>query len=258
MRMNILDVKDLTVIINNNVILDRIDLSVEKGELLGILGPNGAGKTTFFKAILGLIDYDGSISIFNYKDSERIKVLPFISYLPQKINIDNNFPVTVNDLISTAFIQLRYMRKHKKLLEKQGYEWSDYDISIDKVLDIVGLKNKKDVRLGNLSGGELQRALIAKVLICKSPLLILDEPFTALDADAQNMLSDLLKMLNEEYDITVILAAHDLLLLLELANNIVCMNKKIFFHGSKDECMNNDMLKYYSESAMHFHMEEHE
>ena len=250
--MKVLEVKDLTITYDK-LILDRINITVEQGDLLGILGPNGAGKTTLFRAILALTDYNGNITLFNYKDKERLKVLPFISYLPQKMNVDQNFPVTVNDLVATAFIQLRYMKKHADLVKH-----SIDAISIDDALEIVNLKHKKDIRISNLSGGELQRAMIARVLITKSPLLILDEPFTALDVDAQTMLSDLLTMLNEELKITIILAAHDLLLLMKLAKNIACINKSLFFHGSNDECINNDMLKFYSESAMHFHMKEHE
>lgn len=256
--MKVLETSGLTVVIDNKIILDSIDISVEEGELLGILGPNGAGKTTFFKAILALLDYKGRISLFNYSDKERLKVLPFVSYLPQKMRIDDNFPATVNDLVSTSFIQLKYMEKNKRFLEEQGYEWSAENISIDDALKVVGLSNKKDTRISNLSGGELQRALIARVLICKPPLLILDEPFTALDLDAQDMLFNLLKMLNEELKITTILAAHDLLLLMKLASNVACINKRLFFHGNKDEFSKNDMLKHYSESAMHFHMQEHE
>jgi zinc transport system ATP-binding protein len=255
--MNIIEIKDLQVIKDGTLILNNINLNVSKGELLGILGPNGAGKTTLFRTILGLNEYKGSITLFNYKDNERLKVLPFITYIPQKIIINESLPISVYDLVNTTYLQLNYMVKNRELLEIRGYEWNTNSISINKALEIVGLNDKRDVRVSKLSGGELRRALIAKVLITKAPLLILDEPFTALDIKAQEMLVDLLLMLNKELNITIILAAHDLLLLLKIANNIVCMNKSVFFHGSKEECINKDMLRFYSESAMQFHMQEH-
>ncbi len=253
--MNILEVKDLTVIHDKNIILDSISFNVREGDLLGILGPNGAGKTTLFRAILALTKHKGHVSILGYKDEARLRVLPFISYLPQRIDINNNFPATVNDLVSTALLQLSYIKRHANLIK--GYEHDLNSISVDEALEMVGLKDKKDLRISNLSGGELQRALIARVIITRSPLLILDEPFTALDIDAQTKLFNLLKMLNEELKITIILAAHDLFLLMKLAKDIACINKRLFFHGSKEECLNKDMLRLYSESAMQLHMHDH-
>ncbi|MEM2855763.1 MAG: ATP-binding cassette domain-containing protein [Candidatus Nitrosocaldaceae archaeon] len=251
--MQIVDVKGLTVKINDRLILEDINFSVERGDILGVLGSNGAGKTTLFRAILHLIRYEGEVSLFGYKDE---RALPFISYLPQRFSIDTNFPITVKDLLATSSIQLKYIRKHSNLIKDYSIE-EGYDL--EEALKMVGLEEKKHVRLANLSGGELQRALLARALITRSPLLILDEPFTALDVNTQLLLLDILTMLNKELKVTIILAAHDLLLLMKLAKNIMClMNRKIFFHGSKDECMNNDIIKSYSgESAMHIHLQDH-
>ncbi len=258
--MSILEVKDLTVIRNNTTILDRINLKIEEGELLGILGPNGAGKTTLFRSILALESYIGYVSILGYSNEERIKVLPFIGYLPQRFSVDANFPITVKEFVYTALTSLKYMRKRVGMLRAKGYEWKhEYDDDmVDKALDTVGLKDAKDKRLSLLSGGELQRALIARIMVSKPLILILDEPFTALDVDAQARLYELLKMLNEDIRITMIIAAHDLMLLMKLSKSIACINKRLYFHGSKEECLSSDLLvRFYNESAMHMHMNMH-
>lgn len=260
MQMSIFEVKDLTVMRNNATILDRINLKVEEGDLLGILGPNGAGKTTLFRSILALESYIGYVSILGYSNEERMKVLPFVGYLPQRFSVDANFPITVKEFVYTSLTSLKYMRKRVGLLRTKGYEWGyKYDDSIiDKALDTVGLSHAKDKRLSLLSGGELQRALIARVIVSRPLILILDEPFTALDIDAQARLYELLKMLNEEMHITMIIAAHDLMLLMRLSKSIACINKRLYFHGSKEECLNSDLLvRFYNESAMHMHMNMH-
>ncbi len=258
--MSILEVKDLTVRRNGNIILDRINLNVNEGELLGILGPNGAGKTTLFRCILALEECEGSISLFGYSNSKRLKVLPFVGYLPQRFSIDANFPITVKEFVGTALTTLRYMSKRAYMLKANGYEWSirHEDNVVDKALDTVGLGYAKHRRMGLLSGGELQRALIARVIVSRPLILILDEPFNALDPDAQTRLYELLRMLNKDMNITIVVAAHDLMLLMKLAKSIACINKRLYFHGSKEECLSSDLLvRFYSESAMHIHMSEH-
>lgn len=260
--MAILEVRNLSVRYGSATILDGISMDVEQGDLLGILGPNGAGKTTLFNSILTLQGHEGTVSIFGYSGDARKSILPFIGYLPQRFHVDQNFPATVEDLISTGLISVRYMKKNMHLLERNGYRW-DYDPGlsnrerIDEALRMVGLEHARRKRIGMLSGGELQRALIAKILVCRPLLLILDEPFTALDHDAQMKLFNILKVLSEEMNVTIIVAAHDLILLMKLARSIACIDRRLFFHGSKEECLATDLLKVYSEHAMHMHMMEH-
>ncbi|MEM1941755.1 MAG: metal ABC transporter ATP-binding protein [Candidatus Nitrosocaldus sp.] len=263
MKVPILSIRDLSVRYGSTTILENVSMDVEQGDMLGILGPNGAGKTTLFNSILMLQEHEGMVSIFGYSNGARKYVLPFIGYLPQRFSIDQNFPATVEDLISTGLISIRYMKKNAHLLERNGYRWSyDPRLSnrerIDEALSMVGLEYARRKRIGMLSGGELQRALIAKILVSKPLMLILDEPFTALDQDAQIKLFNILKALNEEIGITIILAAHDLMLLMKLAKHIACIDKRIFFHGSKDECLTTDLVRLYSEHAMHIHMRDHE
>ncbi|MEM2923647.1 MAG: metal ABC transporter ATP-binding protein [Candidatus Nitrosocaldus sp.] len=260
--MVILKVRDLSVRYGSTTILDKVGIDVEYGDILGILGPNGAGKTTLFNSILMLQEHEGTVSIFGYSNHTKRYVLPFIGYLPQRFSVDHNFPATVEDLIYTGLISVRYMQKNVYLLERNGYRW-DYNPSIgnreriDEALRMVGLEHARRKRIGMLSGGELQRALIAKILVSKPLILILDEPFTALDQDAQIKLLNILKALNEEMGVTIILAAHDLMLLMRLAKHIACIDRRIFFHGSKDECIATDLMRLYSEHAMHMHMKEH-
>src|SRR2546427_370987 len=124
---------------------------------------------------------------------------------------------------------------------------------------ILGLQSFKDRRISELSGGEQQRAFIAKALVKEPLLMILDEPVTGVDMDVQNKFYAVLKKINKENKITIVWSSHDLNAISDLATRIACMNRDLFFHGEKEEFFaNKDLLKTYSESAMQLHMHKHD
>lgn len=219
-------------------ILDDISFSVEEGDLLGIIGPNGAGKTTLFNCMLGLVeDYDGRIEFFGEDICKSKKVLRQIGYVPQKKSIENGFPATVEDIVS-----LGAARKPSKEMLSQAIE-------------TVGLLDFKDRRIGELSGGQQQRVFIAKALVNAPRLMILDEPATGIDVEAQNKFYSLVKKLNKENHITILWASHDLEAINSIANKVACINRNMFFHGKSHEFFKNpELLKKYSESSMQAHM----
>lgn len=221
-------------------ILEDISFSVEEGDLLGIIGPNGAGKTTLFNCMLGLIqDYRGKIEVFGEDIRKNRKVLQQIGYVPQKKFIEQNFPATIQEIVS-----LGATRKPSK--EK-----------IMSALETVGLHDYSKRRIGELSGGQQQRVFIAKALVSDPRLLILDEPATAIDVEAQNKFYSLVKKLNKENHITILWSSHDLEAINSLANKVACINRSMFFHGdSHDFFENPELLKKYSESSMQAHMHE--
>lgn len=156
--MNFLEIKNLRVTINNQLILDNVNFKLKEGDILAIIGPNGAGKTTLIKAILGLVPYEGEIK---YNGNEFVKEkLAEIAYIPQKFDFDKNFPLTVKEFL----------------------EISDYDIQIIKEIGVTNILNKK---IGELSGGQLQRVLIAKSLFKKPKLILMDEPTTGVDIEGE-------------------------------------------------------------------------
>lgn len=266
MSMNVLEVADVSIKYNGYPAVDKINFSVKEGDLLGIVGPNGAGKTTLFKAIIGLQNYTGSIKLFGYEGKDYHPLLPLIGYVSQKVNFEQNFPATVQEIVSMGLLPEKKLAKGAILLQNCGYIWNRVYNKLEKdsdkvlrTLKTVGLESLKDRRIGDLSGGELQRVFIAKALVKDPVLLILDEPVTGVDMEAQSKFYNLLKTINKENKITIVWSSHDLEAISKLANRVACMNRKLFFHGEKEEFFSNkELLKTYAESAMQMHMHDHD
>lgn len=264
--MNVLEVQDVSVRYNGTVAVDRINFSVEEGDLLGLVGPNGAGKTTLFRAILGLQKYHGKIRLFGYEGKQYETLLPMIGYVPQKVNFEPNFPATVSDVVAMGMLSEKKLLKGALLLQNCGCCWnrmykpsSKSGEKVQEALKIVELESLKDRRIGELSGGEQQRVFIAKALVNEPVLLILDEPVTGVDVEVQNKFYELLQKINKENNITIVWASHDLMAISRLANKVACMNRSLFFHGEKNEFFTNkDLLRTYAESAMQLHMHNHD
>jgi zinc transport system ATP-binding protein len=242
-------VNDVSYSYNNHpssFVLDNISFTVTEGDLLGIIGPNGAGKSTLFKCMLGLIeDYRGQITIFGNNIRKNKKVLQRVGYIPQIRSIEQNFPATVQEIVSLGITG-------KKTSSKRNKD------KITSALEIVGLSEHKNKRIGELSGGQQQRILIAKSLVNDPKLLILDEPTTSIDKDTQDKFYSLIKKINLEKKISIIWASHDLDAVHKLAKKVACINSKMFFHGDTPEFFENkELLKLYSESAMQAHMRVH-
>ncbi len=265
MSMKALQVSDVSISYNGNLAIDKVNFDVDEGDLLGIVGPNGAGKTTLFRAILGLQNYTGTIKLFGYEAKKYYPLLPLVGYVSQKVNFEPNFPATVSEVVAMGLLPEKKLHKTAVLLQSCGCCWNRVYKKIskdnDKVLEAlktVNLESLKDRRIGQLSGGELQRVFIAKALVRDPILLILDEPVTGVDVDTQNKFYSVIKKINEENKITIVWSSHDLEAISKLANRVACMNRKLFFHGQKEEFFSNkDLLKTYTESAMQMHMHNH-
>ena len=241
--MQVVEISGLLYAYSGSLVLDGISFSIGEGDLLGMIGPNGAGKTTLFSCMLGLLGgYAGTIKIFGEDIKKDSKALKSIGYIPQKKTIDQNFPATVEEVVSLGITSGRVSTE-----------------KIASALDTVGLLAQKDRRVGELSGGQQQRVLIAKALVNDPKLLILDEPATGVDLETQNRFYALLKKLNQEKKITIIWASHDLDAVNRIASSVACINRSMFFHGATHEFFeNSDLLKAYSESSMQAHMHLHD
>lgn len=266
MPMNILELVNVSVKYDGITAVDGINLDVQEGDLLGIVGPNGAGKTTLFRAIIGLQNYTGTIKMFGYEDKNYHLLLPLIGYVSQKVNFEPNFPITVEEVVAMGIIPEKKLENGKKLLQGCGYTWNriynkfpDDKQRIMQVLKIVGLESLRGRQIGLLSGGELQRVFIAKALVKDPVMLILDEPATGIDLDSQTHFYNLIQKINRENKIAIVWSSHDLDAISKLANKVACMNRKLYFHGNKEEFFSNkDLLKTYTESAMQQHMHNHD
>ena len=240
--MSLVSVQSISYNYNSEVVLKNVSLNVEEGDFLGIIGPNGAGKTTLFQCILGLLNtYSGRITVLNEDVKKNKKIFTKIGYIPQKKSIDQKFPLTVEELVSLSLTRKTSMNVVYEILKQ------------------VGLYNMKNKLIGHLSGGQQQRVLIAKALVNNPIILMLDEPTNELDQKSQDDFYFLLKELNEKNKITIMWTSHDLNAVNKYANKVSCINKKMFFHGDKEEFFSNeDHLKNYSESPMQIHMHTHD
>ena len=240
--MNVVEIENLTVDYQGILALDKVNFSVESKDFLGIIGPNGAGKTTLFNCMLGLLDnYKGEIRFFGTSIKKSKKYLGQIGYVPQKPVFEKNFPATISEVVEMGLT--KNSRKDR----------------IDEVLQKVWLHELSHRRIGDLSGGQQQRVFIAKALVNKPQVLILDEPVTGIDSQSKELFYQILYDLNQKENITIIWSSHDLDAVAKLASKVACLNRTLFFHGiSEDFFHNEDLLKMYSESSMQMHMHHHE
>ena len=238
----IIKVTRLTYYYDSLPTLDNISFTVGKGDFLGIIGPNGAGKTTLFQCMLGIVgNYKGEINLFGSDIKQNKKILQKIGYVPQKKSVEQTFPATVEEIVSLGVIGMKNRRD-----------------DIDMAIDFVELGSYRDKRIGELSEGQQQRAIIAKALAKQPELLILDEPTTGIDSASQERFYDLLTKLNKDKGITIVWSSHDMNAVERLANKVACIDRKLFFHGqSEDFFGNEERMKSYVEFAMQAHMNLH-
>lgn len=239
--LRVLEIQHLTVEYPGVRALDDVSFTVNEGDFLGIIGPNGAGKSTLFASMLGLnTKYKGAIKFFGTDIKKSKDYLKQIGYVPQKPVFEKNFPATVIDVVKMGL--------------RKGYG----EKNIDQILQQLWIHELGNRRIGELSGGQQQRVFIAKALVNKPKLLILDEPVTGIDQQSIELFYSILKELNSTQKITIIWSSHDLDAVNKLANHVACLNRTLFFHGESDEFFENDeLVKQYSEAAMQEHMHHH-
>jgi zinc transport system ATP-binding protein len=243
MPTEIVSVDNVSFGYDSSLSLENISFKVNEGDFLGIIGPNGAGKTTLFRCMLRVLDgYKGTISLFGQDIRQNKNLLKRIGYIPQKRAIEQGFPVTVEEVVSFGLV---------------GRQFSKSKVS--SAIEDVGLVRYRDRRIGELSGGQLQRVLIAKSLVSNPDLLILDEPTTAVDIESENKFYSILTDLNKKRKMTIVWSSHDLDAIKKLADKVACINKKLFFHGNVMEFFDNEklMMSAYLESSMQAHMHSH-
>ena len=239
--MSIVEIKNLTVQYPDVKALDDVSFTVNQGDFLGIIGPNGAGKSTLFDVMLNLnTKYQGTLKFFGEDIKKSKKYLEEIGYVPQKPIFEKNFPATVNDVV------------------RMGLRKESDENKIDKILQQLWIHELSNRRIGELSGGQLQRVFIAKALVNNPKILILDEPVTGIDQQSIELFYSILRELNSKQKITIIWSSHDLDAVNKLANHVACLNRTLFFHGMSEKFFSDDKLvKQYSEASMQEHMHHH-
>ena len=230
----ILEIKNLTVRYNDHVILNELNFWVNSGEIVAIIGPNGSGKTTLLKAILGLIPCQGEVKILG---GPARRVLDDIGYVPQRLDFDRTFPLTVNEFLS--------------FMKTKNVPWRE------EVLRESGVDMFTDERIGELSGGQLQRLLIAKALLKEPKLLLLDEATSGVDMAAEMTFFELIEHLNKTHNMTIMLISHEVQMVYKFATQILCLNKDLVCNGRPKEAITAEVLEKLYGKNIEFQAHEH-
>ncbi|MCC7573850.1 MAG: ABC transporter ATP-binding protein [Candidatus Methanofastidiosum sp.] len=221
MNNEIIRIENLSFDYGDHRVLEDINLTVYDDDFLGIIGPNGGGKSTLLKIILGLLTpTEGTISLFGKNPKEGRK---YVGYVPQYTLVDRNFPINVEQVILSGRIG------HTDFLRR--YSGADRKIA-NKAMNIMGIADIRNIQIGKLSGGQLQRVLIARALATEPKLLLLDEPTSNIDVQAETDFYDFLHELSEK--MAIILVTHDTGAISSHVKTIGCINKTLHYHGEKN------------------------
>ena len=220
-------IEGFNVSFGKTAILKDIDLHIHCGELTAIVGPNGAGKSTLLKAILGEIKHTGKLSFLDAAGKRTN--YPAIGYVPQNLRFDAGSPINVLDLFIASQTNQPVWLRHAKDERRKTLA----------ALSRVHAEHLVKKRLGHLSGGELQRVLLALALEPVPELLLLDEPISGIDQRGMELFYGLVSELREEYDLAIILVSHDLSLVQKYANRVVLLNTVIECIGTPREVFAN-------------------
>lgn len=224
--MVVLEVDNLTVQLGGQTILEGISLTVETGEIVATIGPNGAGKTTLLKAVLGLIPSQGEVRFFgktlNGLGSERAR----LGYVPQRHDLDRAIPVTVEEYIGINTPSRYFSRA-----------------SLQQAMREVDAERLLPRRIGRLSGGELQRVMLAMNLLHDPKLLFLDEPATGIDREGERLFYDVLENLRRDRQIAVLMVSHDFSVVYRYASRVLCINRTLICQGTPNEILNEETLE---------------
>ncbi len=219
--MAIIEIKDLDFAYNGEAVLEDVNLTIRQKDFVAIIGPNGGGKTTLLKLILGLLmPAKGAVRVDGKSPQ---KASPCIGYVPQDVHMNRSFPITAIDVVLMGKLDPK-----KRLSRRSAANRREAMAALER-MEMAAQANRK---IGMLSGGQRQRVFIARALITKPKLLILDEPTASIDTKGQADFFRLLKELNQ--DITVIVVSHDLLVISRYVKSVACVNKKLHYHDQAE------------------------
>lgn len=223
---NVVEVDRVGFAYNSQPVLTDITLRIHRGDYWGLVGPNGAGKTTLLKIMLGLLKPDsGTVRLFG-RPLADFKSWPKIGYVPQKANFDPNFPATVFEVVLMG----RYGRRGlgRRLTNQDKTE-------AKRALSWVEMDNYGEYLIGDLSGGQQQRVFIARALAGEPEIIFLDEPTAGIDLETRDEFYRLLKKLNQELDLTLVLVSHDLERVVKEVMHLATIEQTLTFYNSPED-----------------------
>ena len=223
--------------------VDAVSFALEKGSIAVLIGPNGSGKSSVLKALLGLLDSTGEVLFFG-KPLEKVRGK--VGYVPQRYSVDTTIPVTVYEFLMLGLLTCQHSDREKREM-------------ITTVLEKVNVLGKEKEKIADLSGGQLQRLLLARAIIHSPKFLILDEPEAGVDAGGEQLFYTLLKKLSKEDGVTFLLASHEVALIHEFADAVICINKELVCYGKPKKVLTADTFKkLYGSGVMYYSHQGHE
>ncbi len=217
-------IENLNVSFGKTSVLQGVNLHLNCREILAIIGPNGAGKTTLLRAVIGEIPFAGKISFLVKASPGRA---PRIGYVPQKINFDLDSPVSVLDLVATTITHNPIWLGIKKCVREEAVN----------ILKKVASEKLIDKRIGELSGGELQRVLLSMAMTPIPDLLLLDEPISAVDLKGVSLFYEIVSSLKKQFDISIIMVTHNLTGVVPYADRMILLDRTIVAEGTAKEVL---------------------
>ncbi len=231
----IISLENISFSYNSEQVIKDVSLVIHKGDYVGIVGPNGGGKSTLIKLMLGLLrPKKGSITIFG-DDVRKFKNWHKVGYVPQKTYFDNNFPVTVQEAVGMGRYGKIGLFKFPSKIDRE---------KVEKALSHVEMLEYKNRRISDLSGGQQQRVFIARALAAEPEVIFLDEPTVGVDVKTQKNFYELLRKLNQDLSLTLVLASHELEVLAHESTELGYINRTLEFYGNPKDFLKG---KYFKE-----------
>jgi zinc transport system ATP-binding protein len=229
----VVEVRNLHVTLGTNAVLRGVNLAVPRGEIVALIGPNGSGKTTLLRCLLGLQRPDkGELMLFGERVSS--KSLRRIGYVPQKLALERSFMLSVREFLALRRSDTKhwFWQRHR-----------DTDLKIASTFEEIGVESLLARPLAQLSGGQLQRVLIAFSLLQGPELLLLDEPTAGVDTPGEQSFYELINAVQKRHGLTVILVSHDLSMVFRHASWVYALNGVICCEGTPEHVMNAESLR---------------
>lgn len=217
MSQPLIEIKNLQFAYHRELVLQDVNLSIEKGDFVAMIGPNGGGKTTLLKLMLGLLQpMKGTVRVLNQPAK---KASYHIGYVPQDVTVNRTFPISVLDVVLMGKLgPVKRWNRNKAQDRQEALE----------TLEKMGMAGYSERRIGELSGGQRQRVFVARALVSNPDLLLLDEPTANIDTEGQTEFYALLKELNK--NITIMIVSHEWIVISTYVKSVACVNKQLHFH----------------------------
>jgi zinc transport system ATP-binding protein len=237
---SVITLKDISYSYNAHLVLEDVSISIHEKDFVGMIGPNGGGKTTLLRLMLGfLTPTRGTVRVMGQHPR---KVRRLIGYVPQHMDVDRDFPIAAKEVVAMGVMGSRSF-----LPWFGASQWT----RVMEAMEAVGIERIAEQRFSELSVGQRQRCLIARALVSRPQILILDEPTASVDNTAEKDIYELLHSINK--DVTILLASHDVSFISKYVNRVVCVNRLAACHMAKDVTVELVQSLYQSDVAMMQH-----